>query len=69
MDDFEMVEWEEEEGFHNGWRVFGKDSDLPLEQLPEKTSLQKAYKKWLVDGNKAGHGYGIIVFDGEKIVR
>lgn len=69
MDDFELVEWSEEDDFHNGWRVFGKDSDLPVEQLPEKTSLQKAYKKWLVDGNKAGHGYGIIVFDGEKIVR
>ncbi len=69
MDDFEIVSWSEEEKFHNGWRVFGKDSDLPLEQLPEKTSLQRAYKKWLVDGNKAGNGYGIIVFDGEKILR
>ncbi len=69
MDDFEIVSSHESDEFHSGWRVFGKDSDLPLEQLPEKTSLQKAYKKWLIDGNKAGGGYGIIVFDGEKILR
>ncbi len=69
MDDFEIISSSEQDEFHNGWRVFGKDSDLPLEQLPEKTSLQRAYKKWLLDGNKAGDGYGIIVFDGEKILR
>ncbi len=69
MDDFEIVSWGEEEKFHNGWRVFGKDSDLPLEQLPERTALQRAYKNWLLSGNKAGNGYGIIVFDGERIVR
>ncbi len=69
MDDFEMISVGESEEFHNGWRVFGKDSDLPITQLPEKTSLQRAYKKWLLDGNKAGDGYGIIVFDGEKILR
>lgn len=69
MDDFELISWAETEKFSNGWRVYGKDSDLPLEDLPEKTSLQRAYKKWLCDGNKAGNGYGIIVFDGEKILR
>ena len=26
-------------------------------------------KKFVLDGNKTGHGHGIIVFDGEKIVR
>lgn len=69
MDDFELVSWKDEENFHNGWRIFGKDSDLPVEQLPERTALQRAYKKWFLDGGKGGSGFGVIVFDGEKIVR
>jgi len=69
MDDFELISWHDEEEFHNGWRIFAKDSDLPVEQLPEKTALQRAYKNWFLSGGKGGSGYGVIVFDGEKIVR
>lgn len=69
MDDFEIIESAEKEFFNDGWRIFGKDSDLPVEQLPERTSLQRAYKKWLCEGNKAGSALGIIVFDGERILR
>ena len=68
MDDFELIDYEESDRFGNGWRVYGKYSDLPYAELPEKTSLQKAYKKWLCSCGKAGHGYGVIVFDGEKIL-
>lgn len=68
INDFELIENEPSDDFHNGWRVFGKDSDLPIEQLPERTSLQRQFKKYLMDGNKTGHGFGIIVFDGEKII-
>ncbi len=69
MDDFEMISSEEQDEFSNGWRVFGKYSDLPLEQLPKNNSLQKAYADWLVAGNKAGSGFGLILFDGEKILK
>lgn len=30
--------------------------------------MQRAYKKWLMEGNKAGSGFGILLFDGEKII-
>ncbi|MBQ7637567.1 MAG: hypothetical protein IJS90_01525 [Clostridia bacterium] len=69
MDDFEIVCWEEKESFTNDWRVFGRYSDLPYEELPRDTSLRKAYAEWLCAGNKAGDGFGLFVFDGEKILR
>lgn len=69
MDDFELVCWEERERFSNGWRVFGRYSDLPYDQLPKDTSLRKAYAEWLLAEKKAGDGFGVIVFDGEKIIR
>ena len=69
MDDFEIFDSSEHEGFGDDWRVFGHYTDFPLEEWPEDTSLRKAYKKWLTDGNPTGHGCGVIVFDGEKILR
>lgn len=69
MDDFEIISTHESDDFSNGWRVFGKDSDLPPEQLPRNNSLQNAYADWLLAGNGAGGAFGIIVFDGEKILR
>lgn len=69
MDDFEIISVHESDDFSNGWRVFGKDSDLPVEQLPRNNSLQNAYADWLLAGNGAGGAFGIIVFDGEKILR
>ena len=69
MDDFEIVCWEEKDHFGNDWRVFGHYSDLPLEQWPKDTALRKAYAEWLLSGHKAGDGFGLILFDGEKILR
>lgn len=69
MDDFELCCWEEKQGFPNGWRVFDKDSDLPYDQLPRDTSLRRAYADWLLSGHNGGDGCGVIIFDGEKIVR
>ena len=50
------------------WRIFGKYENAPASELPEDTSLKRAYKKWLLDGNEVGGGVGVIVFDGEKII-
>ncbi len=69
MDDFEIISSDEREDFHDGWRVFGYESDLPVDQLPRDTTLRRAYADWLSAGNKAGSGFGLIAFDGEKILR
>ncbi|MCQ2474646.1 MAG: acyltransferase domain-containing protein [Clostridia bacterium] len=69
MDDFEIISSDENEGFSNDWRVFGRYTNLPYDQLPQDTSLRKAYAQWLMSGHNGGNGYGFIVFDGEKIIR
>lgn len=69
MSDFEIISSKEKDEFGDGWRVFAKDSDLPVDQLPRDTSLRRAFADWLQAGNKTGDGFGLIVFDGEKILR
>ena len=54
--------------FPNAWRVFYKDYYGDSSNLPRNTRLEKNIAEWLADGNKIGNGYGIIIFDGEKIV-
>lgn len=69
MGDFEIICRSERESFGDAWRIFGKYASLPPEQLPRDTSLRKAYAEWFESGHKGGSGCGIIVFDGEKILR
>ena len=68
MHDFKIVASTEQDVFSDAWRVFGKDYKQSIEDLPIHTSLQKAYVNWLKKGNKTGTGYGVMLFDGEKIM-
>lgn len=43
------------------YRIFGTYEKRP-EYLPEKTSLQKAYKKHLLVGGKTGYGVGVFLY-------
>ena len=71
MDLFElMATYEHEPGSRDEmWRVFGKYADLPADQLPRDTGLRRAYADWLQKGGTVGGGYGILFFDGEKILK
>ena len=66
MNEFTVVKetiFEESEILRDAWRVFGYVEDgTPYENLPEKSSLQRAYKKWLLDGNLLGMGMGFKVY-------
>ena len=66
--DWDILSSQESEEFHDAWRVFGAASKLPPEQWPEDTSMRRAYKKWILEGHKAGSGFGVLLFDGEKIL-
>lgn len=68
MGDFDIIGNEEEDTFEDMWRVFGKDYKKPIYDLPENTSMQRAYKDWLKKGGKTGSGYGVLVFDGNSII-
>ena len=69
MRDFELVSSEETEEFGDRWRVFGRYSHLPDNELPRDTALRKAYAEWLCSGHKTGAGFGVFAFDGEKIIK
>jgi len=53
--------------FSDAWRVFGPAHTLPAGQLPEDTSMRRAFKRHLLAGGPTGEGLGILVFDGERI--
>lgn len=66
--EFYMLNSKESETFGNIWRVFGSDHTLPTQELPEHTSLQRAFKRYMLSGGTHGNGTGVIVFDGEKLL-
>ena len=68
MDDFDIIRSADREKFSDGWRVFGKYSNGPVEDLPEDTSIRRAFKQRLQQGKPTGYGYGVFFFDGEKIL-
>lgn len=68
MNNFDIVHSWEDNGFGDCWRIFNKDWDGNADALPRTSSLQRAYADWLADGNKAGEGHGVLVYDGEKII-
>jgi hypothetical protein len=66
--EFYMLSSKQSESFGNIWRLFGSDHQLPVDQLPEKTSLQRAFKTYMQNGGTHGNGTGVIIFDGEKLL-
>ena len=60
---------EEKEEFNDGWRIFDRFSDLPVEQWPRDNSLRRAFAEFVEAGGKTGHGFGVILFDKGKIIR
>ena len=58
----------EKEEFADGWRIFGGRYNSNHINLPQETSLQKAFVKYLNSNFKHGIGYGILFFDGNKII-
>ena len=63
MNDFHLTACVEKESFNDCWRLFGKYSEGDIKDLPENNSLRRAYKKWLLDGNKTGSGWGCMMIE------
>ena len=66
FDVIEAIPLPENEDF---WRIFNrtylKDA---VPTSPENTSLQRAFKRFLLEGNDMGKGKAILLFDGERIL-
>ncbi len=56
------------DSFGDAWRVFGPKADLPPEELPTDTTQRRIFAQFCRDGKQHGSGYGIFLFDGEKIL-
>lgn len=65
--DFDIIGQDDYE-FEDAWRLYGADYQKPTAELPERTSMQRAFKKYLLAGGQTGAGKGVLIFDGEKIV-
>ena len=69
IQDFDVICRTDHDTFHDAWRVFGAAHTEKRENWPQETALQKAYIKWLSQGGKTGDGFGVMLFDGEKIIK
>lgn len=67
--DFATIAYEPEDEFEDAWRLFGHEHDKPTADLPEDTTMRRAFKQFFLNGGKPGCGRGILVFDGEKLLR
>ena len=69
IDCFELLSYSTDPEFRNCWRLFDRDYSEGSKSLPRNTTLRRQYAEWLDAGNLPGWGRGIIVFDGEKILK
>lgn len=64
---FTILDAKEDTKNHNLWRIYGAETEI--QRLPENSSLQRRLKSYLLEGKDMGSGYGIILFDGEKVLK
>lgn len=64
MADYDIIRSKtNEEGQHGDmWRLFDMDFTGDFNDYPEDSSLRRAYKKFLLDGNRTGSGYGVFFY-------
>jgi len=57
--------------YANIWRIFNvsREEIDSLRDLPEKTSFQRKMKTYFLNGGTMGSGKGVLLFDGENILR
>lgn len=66
---FEILDFGTSSEFKDCWRLFGRSYSEGSAALPRDTTLRKQYAEWLDAGNLPGYGKGILIFDGENIIR
>lgn len=65
FDLFTVLHTKEDPENKNLWRLTGRMDGV----VPEETTLQRNFKAYLEAGHCMGGGYGILLFDGEKIIK
>lgn len=59
--DYEIIAVEDESKEDDRWRVFHVPETVPVELYPERTSLQRRLKAWLLEGHTMGSGVGMFL--------
>ena len=65
---FDVIDRIDTEEFENCWRVFKVGKITDLDSLPTETRLQRNMLSHIKNGGKVGDGFGVLIFDGEKIL-
>lgn len=70
MDDFDIVFSTESKYSRDLWRVFGRRDSFEPSELPRDNTLRKNLAEYLETHDcVTGHGYGVLIHDGKKIIR
>ena len=66
--DYDMVsEWDTPD-FPDCWRLFDMEYTGNPDDLPTDGSLRRGIVEYLKEGGVPGEGYGVLIFDGEKVI-
>lgn len=61
LNDWDIIDSKESDVYYDCWRLFGKDFNGNVDELPQETRQQKAMAEWLRQGKKTGEGFGVRI--------
>lgn len=61
ISDFDIFQQGEYPDYSEVWRLFDAEYTADVDQLPQDTSLRRAYADWIREGKPTGWGYGVLV--------
>lgn len=67
-EDFDIVHACIDPAQDDRYRVFMLPPNVPIEEYPEKNTLQRNLKAWLLEGNTMGVGFGLFLWKDGEIV-
>ena len=62
LSDFDIISERTDEGYKNGWRLFGVEYDGNPDHLPANTTARRCIVNWLKSGKDMGTGFGVKVY-------
>ena len=68
INDYDVITNWDTPDFPDCWRLFDKGYTGNPDDLPTDGSLRRGIVEYLRQGGVMGEGYGILIFDGEKVV-
>ena len=60
---FDIIESEDDFNYTDAWRLFDKDYNGNVDELPQDTSLRRAYAERMREGKPLGRGFGVWLYD------